>query len=412
MVSSSATTLHVLLPGKPPSAHEVLTALQKQLGLNAAIDTASNGGWYIRSTTPGRTWIVRPERHNPLIGKEMDLGDLDEDARAWAITAEWCLAIDAVMPSHKPHEFFGLMCRIAWTLVPDTPGLVDLDGDTVRSANWLRDVSTPGIPFPLDAVYRIHAVTDRENIWLHTHGLRRCGIPELEILSGHEDHIRNLAALLQTVAHRCLVHELPSLGQSLPYGQGLEAALVPYEYVERDILPTLGGTSERNEEHPNDNLVLVGWRSTGPETGRWTSIAEDVASLSHGAIFYLTDYETERLEALARLRWQTFVLLRQNYKSANDWKFLAKFSYGGEEDGSSREHLWFQVDTADFTGANATLLNTPYQPAIGMTRGDKGYHSIDRLTDFRVSSPYGSATPETIERLLKRISGAPRPSQV
>ena len=37
-----------------------------------------------------------------------------------------------------------------------------------------------------------------------------------------------------------------------------------------------------------------------------------------------------------------------------------------------------------------------------MHEGDEGRHDLDRLTDFVIASPLGNATPETIDRLMRR----------
>lgn len=168
----------------------------------------------------------------------------------------------------------------------------------------------------------------------------------------------------------------------------------------RDVRSELGGPSDRDEHHGEGNVALAVWTPTGEGAGAWRSAAADIATAGENPVFYLTQYETDRMEALARLRWGTFALLAAPLAGADGWRFLAKFGYGGEGD-TSREHLWFEVAAADAGGADAMLLNDPFQD-LGMHAGDRRRHDISNLTDFVVASPLGTANPESIDRLMRR----------
>lgn len=402
------TALHLLLPGPPPAAAEVQRRLRAALDQECLIERTPQGSWYIRSVTASPPWMIRAVHTNVLLEHPMDLPDCSPLEKAKLQAAEWTLMVEGVLPNTDTIQAFGLFMQIAYAAVPDALAVIDLQADAIRLNGWLRDVASPGIPFPISAMYRIHAVTDGEQVWMHTHGLQRAGLPEIEVLAGNEDQARNLRALLRTVVNRALVHKLPSMGETIAYGQQLECALVPWRYVHTNIRPTIGGLSDRDVDHPEDSLTLVTWQPTSETTGEWQSIAKTTPLLTGNPVFFLTDYETERLEALARLRWRTFAYLADQYAQTQRWSFLAKFSYGGDVPGTSREHLWFEVHAADLEGADATLLNVPFQDTLQLSEGQRGYHNIERLTDFRVNGPYGTAAPDSIDRLLARMRLLPR----
>ncbi|MBQ5513233.1 MAG: DUF4026 domain-containing protein, partial [Bacteroidales bacterium] len=65
-----------------------------------------------------------------------------------------------------------------------------------------------------DYMFTIHAVNDSEegtdSVWLHTHGLTRCGTIELEILGADLDNWQELGNALNQIAkeHSCSLSQL------------------------------------------------------------------------------------------------------------------------------------------------------------------------------------------------------------
>jgi hypothetical protein len=399
-MSNPTTELRLVLKGNPPSQDDVERRLSTIL-TGAPGRDVEHPVWKLDSPDLSVPWSLEPVPTVPLSELHITPASL-EGVDVEAVTrSTWSLALRAPLPTDAPVDRFELLLQIARAVAPDAIALIDPEGGTVRPISWLIDVAVPGIPLRLDALYRIHAVTDDNgNAWLHTHGLRRCGIPDLEMLAVPEAEVHAAGALLQTVVHRALVHGLPNLGLATEYGHDFEIALVPWTYAHPAIASETGGPSDRSVSHPEDNLVLVAWVTTGPTTGTWRTAAHLVEEAGDNPVFYLTSYETDRMEALARLRWGTFTLLANHLVGLDGWRFLAKFGYGGEGD-THREHLWFEVERADAAGAQCRLLNDPHQD-LGMNEGDEGRHDLDRLTDFVIASPLGNATPETIDRLMRR----------
>jgi hypothetical protein len=391
------TELRLLLPGPPPTADEV----ERRIRLEHPCERHESGGaWALVSTDPAHRWVLQPVTTEPAGNLHIASHGLEEaDVNAIA-RSMWSLAIRGAITEGEATESFERLLLLARAAAPDAVALVDADGGAVRPAGWLKEVAITGVPVRLDALYRIHAVTaDDGTCWLHTHGLARCGVPELELHAVPQDDVHAAGALLQTAAHRALVHGVPAMGRSVEYGHGLSAALVPWRYAWPTMGTELGGPADRGEHHPEANLILAVWTPTGPDSGVWRSAAAQLADVGENPVFFLTHYETDRMEALARLRWRSFAMLAAPLAGVDGWRFLAKFGYGGED--TSREHLWFEVDAADPHGASATLLNDPFQD-LGMRAGDRGRHDISNLTDFVVASPFGTANPESIDRLMRR----------
>ncbi len=404
---ATTTVLRVLLPGRFPSAEEVRERLSALGEIEVEVEVSDDGAWRARCDRRDAAWILTPERALEIEIEDFDGPELSEEERVAIERARYAISLEGALAPRECVPRFTRLLEVAAGIAPDAVGLVDGDSGALYPGAWLSQITSLGVPLRLDIMYRIHAVTGEEGTWLHTHGLARCGMRELELLDVPVEQVHGAGALLRAAAHRSLVHGLPDRGETITYGHDLACALVPWVFTHHNLDPELGGPEDRGGEHSEDALVLVTWQPTGPTQGVWISAADQLGQGGTHPVLFLTDYETERMEALARLKWQGFALLADHFSGAEGWRFLAKFGYGGDPTGSRREHLWFEVHAADPRGAEGTLVNEPYQD-LGLHEGDRGRHHLERLTDFRVSSPVGGATPEDLDRFMRRWMASTR----
>lgn len=395
----SKAELHFLLAGPPPAADDVLLALAAHDDL-PTLTPGTGSPWSLVRTDGPESWQIELARAPTLRADTAGMAELSERQRAALRESKWCLIVRTTLPPDARVPRFHRMLQLGFAASTAIVGLFDPGAQVVRDPRWLRDATAPGVPLGSDALFRIAGRGDGRQHWLYTIGLRRCGLPEIEALDVGASQLQLASAVLTAVASRAVLNGLPPLGESVLYGHNLEAALVPWRYVQADIGAEIGGPDDRDDDHPDSDLALVVWEPTSSTTGVWRTVMQDLHD-DDPPVLLLTDYETERLEALSRLRWRSFASLVDTYGDAKGWRFLAKFGYGGA-DGTTREHLWFDVHRADALTAEATLLNAPFQD-LGLTEGERGRHSIDHLTDFRVGSPVGTATPESLDKLLSTL---------
>ena len=258
--------------------------------------------------------------------------------------------------------------------------------------HWLESVAHAPVPPRPESLFSIHAVRADEDgrLWLHTHGLRRLGLPELEALDGGPDDSYALGHLINAIATRLLVHGLPTLHEAHWWGHGIALALVPWPEVAHFAGSAGGGADDRDENHAEDNLVLC-----LPGDDGWRNGAEIAGTLGPNPVFYRSNWETERMETLARARWELYVQLHKVLAEHPDFLFTAKLAYGDDD---AREHLWFEVHSVDRGSMVAKLLNEPYGD-LGMHEGDIASHPVDRLTDLAIHSKYGTFDPERMPQL-------------
>ena len=289
-------------------------------------------------------------------------------------------------------------------LVPNASVFIDITAFAFKSGAYLSYMATFDLPPSFDSLYTIHAIydddTDPENVtcWFHTHGLNRAGCVELEILGVKSDETP-YSSLLSTVAKMFIERGEPKEGFVF---EPIENIAITWINVPDAIKlfnignDDLGGAKDRGEHvHTYNSGVLV---AIDKETIKKKSIEFYKDALIAVSIVFLSSFETFLISQAAMLKVDLFLgLLEQDKEDSNtntdednESGFLVKLGYGVQIEDSDEEdnfeHLWFDVHSFnDEEGTfDATLLNEPFNDAIGMHEGDRGTHSIDRLTDWLI----------------------------
>ena len=71
---------------------------------------------------------------------------------------------------------------------------------------------------------------------------------------------------------------------------------------------------------------------------------------------------------------------------------IVKLAY--EASRGRREHLWFQVHRFLNGRIDATLTNEPFD-VPRLTKGQRGEHDLERVSDWILYSPCGQITPKS-----------------
>ncbi len=279
------------------------------------------------------------------------------------------------------------------------------------SAEWTADL--PVAP-PARELYTLHAIYDSKDesrLWLHTHGLGRTGIPDLDVLAVPEQHRQLAASLIALVADR-LLDGVAEIGSTVSLGPepGLALHLLPLQDV-LDSAPkeVLGGDYDRDETHEPERAVLVA--ATGADKQGLSffqppqqSIYLDglLARLERLGRLYHTEQEVERTAYYARYRWSVFLALWKGRKETG-WRFLVRSA--AEEHGPTAlsRQRWFEVEEV----RSNTVLVRPVGPAEiePQSSADELVEiSCDHVSDWSVSTESGAYSPINAVRLAM-ISG-------
>ena len=103
-------------------------------------------------------------------------------------------------------------------------------------------------------------------------------------------------------------------------------------------------------------------------------------------------------------RWG--VDLHRRFAAHEEWTFTVKLGFESsvdDDESPQHEHLWFAVHSLDAQSVDATLLNEPFFVQT-LREGQRGAHSMDRLTDWAITSPHGNFTPERLYHLLRLVN--------
>jgi hypothetical protein len=339
-----------------------------------------------------------------LAGREVTEHDLSAANRS---PASLLITVD---PSElHPVSDFHRQVRIVAAAAPEAQLVIDSNACAMHPRGWLWEIAECPVPPPPRALMTIHSVFDPDQpdagCWLHSHGLRRYGCDEIEAMAVPQDRAPLVADVLNRIAERLLEDGPPPPKEEWSIGHDLDVLWRPWE----DALAlhpagSSGGPSDREDVHGQPSMLfLVPSRSWLPWRRGPRPVHELLDRMSEHPVFWVTNTETRRMEALAQLRWPRFVALAADHVDS-DWVFLAKVGYP-TDDGSSREHLWFEVHSVTEDDFDGTCLNAPYD-VEHLSEGHRGRHALGLVSHWQVGHPdHGSFDPDSVRHLLRVLEG-------
>ena len=312
-----------------------------------------------------------------------------EDDYKEACQCKYAVHVSTIFDNH-PLTDYQRQLKLLDSLVPECSIFLDMSCYTAHSGDWLSYTSTFALPPSLDYLYTIHAVYDDDKdpnkveYWFHTHGLYRVGSIELEIV-GVEDSNASYGALLNTCAKMFIERGVPEAGFKFNPAYNTYVCWFPWQEALKKLNiadDVTGSAKDRNDgvhNTPSGILLAV------DADGNYHSLDYYKNELTDNPMFMMSYFETSLMREAAFEKLEYFLELLNKNKGDDKTSFLVKLGYGEtEENPNDLEHLWFDVH--DFTNDgyfDATLINEPYKD-LGMHEGDRGMHSIERLTDWEI----------------------------
>lgn len=420
-----------LWPGEtPPSLTEALAGLQQRLGEGVELideldvaedspDAPSQVVWAAAIKLPG---LVEPVVCWAQAAAPAASGQLG-DPRAEA--CRWAFGIEAVLGDDPVGEHFHVL-RTLCHAFPDVPMVLDVNSTRCFTREELERMFTSDVEPSPHELWAIHAVADMDKgspAWIHTHGLWRCGLPELEMLEVPQSHLRSAVDVLNTVASLLLESSPPAPGEPLEIGQDLAVALQPWQEVVRFVPPEAHGSmrdrSHDESEHSGVRAVVCAAKPQGTFRKVWVWPREVVEHFNQdGAVRYLSARETARQSAAARAAWPelaTAFAAAQKRGLLNPQRlravFLVKagFSADGaaDPDAEHREHLWFKIESFKGQAARGELINQPF--SIPSMQSGKRYDIPAAIvSDWHVQMQQGIFGSDRIAELWSALDDASR----
>jgi hypothetical protein len=407
----------MLWPGNdPPMAEEIRIRLE-QWG-NVAPDPEGAAA----EDTIWSFWLDladRPVSHliwcEPFEGPHLRLLDRmkfrDSLHEAEVRSCRWLVGHEGPLSLRHPNADYQLQLRIAEAISRDwSPAFFDASGFVFRSPREIKHLIASKTPPRTSTLYSIHRVSngiptddEPEKFWLHTHGLQRAGVPDLDLLDVPAPLVCAAGELLETVASLWIHYQTPEPETPFAIGQGIDISWRPWQVVaeERDHRAN-GGWKFRTDEwaHTGYRAVLFASQPTIlPGGGKiWNTPSEVLFKLTQPeTTLFRSAYETRRMASLAQERWSSFGMLFAGRRPA-DWRFAVKLRYG-DDNGSRGEHLWFEVLGIRPGRIQARLISFPTM-VHDLEIGQAGWHDLARMSDWRVLTPQGTYDPETADELF------------
>lgn len=300
---------------------------------------------------------------------------------------------------------YHLQLKIIHTLVPDLIGVMDESAEKMLPSKWVSMAAISKVLPSSKDLFNVQAVNaDDGSVWLHTHGLCRCGITELEILNSTQEHIHQHYNLIMTYAMFLLdksepfnpiyngayignlINGNPIVVTSVPWTIGLEE----YKKIK------LGNSKDRKNGHNTKTSIIFLYTSEEEETNHIlnkVSIYDEF--WGQNPLFFFSDEETERMKSLARER---ISYVKEAFKT-KDNSILLKIGLPLKEKGKF-EHIWFELLEIKGSKFKAKLTQEPYD-IPNMHTGNEAWYTIDDITDWIIYTKEVAINPSNAYLLEK-----------
>lgn len=306
----------------------------------------------------------------------------------------------------QPQECYHLQLRLCCAAFTSIVAVMDESAEQMLSGRWVRMAAASTVLPSSTALYTVQAISgENGSVWLHTHGLCRCGITELEILESDAENADNHFQIIKALAGRLIGGDKGDMGNDVYY-IGMIGDEIPVVATYRSWTtglaeynnPSPGGVGDRQDGHNSRTSLVFLYR--GPkdqEKGVLSKVSLYDGLWADNAMFFIGKKETERMSALARERYS---FLRKAAGDSNN-KILLKLGlptdekYRNEDGGNDYEHIWFEALSFDDNGFSARLTQKPYY-IDGLDEGYIGNYTCDDITDWVIGTPEQAVTPDNI----------------
>lgn len=305
-----------------------------------------------------------------------------------------------------PRVCFHDQLRIIDVMIPDCVAILDCPSERLLSGKWASLAARSKVQPAARYLFTAQAVSaESGEVWIHTHGLKRCGMYELEILCADKDNYNDYYPIIENYAVRLI-----ESGGSIEPGEPTfiarfynEMVLVATAVDWRESLKsypqaTLGTEKDREDEvHSEDTYVIMAYHTPeDAENHVYTPVQRYSEELTNNPMFY---YSTEETERMGRLASERIEYLRKGF-ALSDRAVLVKIGLivddeyqDKDSDRKEREHIWFEVKEIGENTITAELTQDPYYVS-DIKKGDVRTYPFEDITDWLILTKQARITPD------------------
>ncbi len=413
-----------LIPEKALTVEDIIQRLEQQTLLEGSISyqTLSDSEILVTLAEQGQAF-----QYHITVKPSCSLGDfeylprlcqIDTDVQQKASESQQHVSVSSTWLDDPFLSWHLQMCLNA-IVVPDLLlGQDDTAGAKLFTRDWLRfQIQTFAAP-PLSTFYCLQAVDEENEYWVHTHGLRRLGLPEFEITVPHSDEglswaegVISTCVVMYLEDGKALFHEPLPVARTahgdvwvsgFPWEQALELA-DSTKYLEHvSSMTMLSDTQlralkchseDRDEWHSGPSVCifhLMGKRGKLEKSPALSLLAEQPT-------YYKSARSAIREAETARLRWPYFQHFFEQRTQHQPWSFLVKAAIPYADD--QNENMWFIPEAINANSFDAILINKPIY-VQHMSENNRYTLSIDQIKDWSIGTQNGNITANNVYQLI------------
>lgn len=293
--------------------------------------------------------------------------------------------------------------RFINVLFPDILAVLDCPSEKLLSGKWVALAAQSSVLPAPRYMFTVQAISDGgEEVWLHTHGLKRCGLYELEILGSSKDYFNDHYKMIESFALQMLESDEPiERGEALLIGQAAGKALTMTAVDWQEALKyypdvTIGTEADREGDvHSEDTCVLMIYRnSRDEEEKRYTPVNDFNQFLGQNPMYMFSTSETKRMSDLAIERIPYMLKAFENKENEIIVKIgLITDREHWNGDKPQKEHIWFALKDVKEDCIVAELTQDPYYVSDIKTGDTRSFPFTD-ITDWLIFTPNCRITPD------------------
>lgn len=319
-------------------------------------------------------------------------------------------ALTIFMPFNEDSQkSYHLQLKLAYAAVPDLAAVMDESAEKVLSGRWVRLAALSQVKPSASSLFSIQAVGgEGDEVWLHTHGLCRCGLTELEIVQSSKEHANDHAEIIIHLASRLLdkeerdndIYYLAKIGDDIPI---VVTYLLWTEALDKYKNLKLGGFKDRENNHNSRTSLIFAVRSENDGEDLIYSKVSIYDQLweTGNPMFFISTEETARMKALAMERFGLIKKATQTLECTVLIKVGLEIDekYREEAGNGVKEHIWFELQELKDNSFTAVLTQDTYW-VDSMHKGSVGEYTVDDVTDWRIFTEGTAIEPETAYLLV------------
>ena len=388
--------------GHEPSSDEI-GALLAQAGWQASppiVSLPPPARWRIQVDEPLHAWIdCRPiYRADRSADQPLDLSDGEALSLS---TATWELVARAAISTERPLDDLTLQLQLCLDAAATwAPVVHDRSADQWHRTSSLRKLlgrQDPPDPQWLHGIHIVHP-DQGDRCWMHTHGLARAGLPDLDFLEVQTVQTGTGVTLLCSVADWVRESGGAAPGDEvLVCAPRLRVGLLHLPDLLMLVHPEAVGVHGRGPEHsPRARLAVVPCGlAAGTSLDHLPDLLLRAVGESRGALL-----STRQAQADAAGAQATVPAFREAWRRRHDagWRFGARFALPTTLGDAPTEHLWFEVLAVEEGVFKVRLMSEP-SLAPDLNVGDLLDLSLERLSGWVVKGDSTTYMPEDVPQL-------------